>query len=126
MKATGNCPAFVPRQRAVVTRLRTAGTGWICLLAFWGLAGAVALAQGTAPTNAPEKFSNADCLDCHLDPHTTRVVNGKTESLIFPTNAFAHSIHTKLACVSPWHQGSRSRQPVAAAGLHNLPRERGR
>ena len=50
-------------------------------------------------THAPEKFANADCLGCHLDPNTTRVVNGKTESLIFPTNAFQNSVHAKLACV---------------------------
>ncbi|MBU6409613.1 MAG: cytochrome c3 family protein, partial [Verrucomicrobia bacterium] len=47
-------------------------------------------------TNA---FSNDDCLSCHLDPGTTRVVNGKTESLVFPTNVFAMSVHAKLSCV---------------------------
>ena len=88
MTVTDDYPAFIPRQGAVVRRLRFAGLAWICLLAFFWLAGAVALAQGTAPTNAPEKFANSDCLDCHLDPNTTRVVNGKTESLIFPTERF--------------------------------------
>jgi cytochrome b subunit of formate dehydrogenase len=48
---------------------------------------------------AAEKFSNSDCLDCHLDPSTTRKVDGKVESLVFPTNVFQHSVHAKLNCV---------------------------
>jgi len=52
-----------------------------------------------APVKAPEKLTNEDCLGCHLDPTTTRVVNGKTESLVFPKDAFARSVHAKLACV---------------------------
>ncbi len=63
------------------------------------LAAAAAFAQETASTNAPEKFANSDCLGCHLDPNTTRVVNGKTESLVFPTNDFQQSVHANLACV---------------------------
>ena len=30
---------------------------------------------------AAEKFKNTDCLDCHLDPTTTRTVNGQTVKL---------------------------------------------
>jgi cytochrome b subunit of formate dehydrogenase len=72
---------------------------WLCLLAFFWLAGAVALAQETAATNAPERLTNSDCLGCHLEPNMTRLVNGKTESLVFPARAFAHSVHANLACV---------------------------
>ncbi len=47
-----------------------------------------------------ETFANQDCLDCHTDPTTSRVVAGKSESLpIFPTNLFAASVHAKLNCV---------------------------
>src|SRR5215472_16784776 len=45
------------------------------------------------------QFSNTDCLDCHLDPSTTRKVDGKTISLMFPTNSFRKSVHAKLNCV---------------------------
>jgi hypothetical protein len=72
---------------------------WMYLLAWVWFAGATAFAQGTASTNAPEKFANSDCLACHLDPNTTRVVNGKSESLVFPTNDFQRSVHANLACV---------------------------
>jgi hypothetical protein len=72
MTMTGNCPASV-------TRLRSAVTAWVCLPALFLFAGAAALAQETVSPNAPEKFANSDCLACHLDPNTTRVVNGKTE-----------------------------------------------
>jgi len=99
MTATGGYPAFIARQRVSMNRFRTAGTVWLCLLAFFWLAGTSASAQETALTNASGKFANSDCLDCHLDPNTTRVVNGKTESLVFPANAFAHSVHANLACV---------------------------
>src|SRR5208283_1033714 len=30
------------------------------------------LALGLFPAGAAEKFANSDCLDCHLDPTTTR------------------------------------------------------
>jgi hypothetical protein len=53
----------------------------------------------TLSSPAAEKFSNTDCLDCHLDPATTRKVDGKTIALIFPTNAFQKSVHAKLECV---------------------------
>src|SRR5471032_741448 len=81
------------------TRFRMAGIRAFCFLIFFQLAAAVAWSQEPAATNAPPKFANSDCLDCHLDPNTTRTVNGKAESLVFPTNAFAHSVHAKLACV---------------------------
>ncbi|HEY0257094.1 MAG TPA: cytochrome b/b6 domain-containing protein, partial [Candidatus Methylacidiphilales bacterium] len=72
------------------------GARWLCLFALLGLAGLNAAAE--------EKFANADCLTCHLDPTTTRVVNGKTQVLVFPTDAFAHSVHAKLSCVD-CHKG---------------------
>ena len=43
------------------------------------------LCLGTWSGGAAEEFSNSDCLDCHLDPTTTRKVDGKVESLVFPT-----------------------------------------
>ena len=79
-------------------RTRTFGLGWVCVLACLWLAGFSVSAQ--------EKFSNADCLDCHLDPGTTRTVNGKAVSLLFPTNAFQKSVHAKLACVD-CHVGTK-------------------
>ena len=54
----------------------------------------------TTNTNAVEKFSSADCLDCHTDPTTVRIVNGEKIPLaIFPTNGFAKSVHSMLDCV---------------------------
>jgi formate dehydrogenase gamma subunit len=64
---------------------------WICLLICFGLAETCAAAG--------ETFTNADCLECHLDPNTTWSVNGKTVSIIFPTNAFQMSVHAQLGCV---------------------------
>ena len=116
MTASGDGPALVVRRHATATHRRVAGAVWICLLSCFWLAGAVALAQEksptpgkpaenvqakppeTAPAKPPEKFANSDCLDCHLDPNTNRVVNGKTESLVFPKDAFAKSVHAGLAC----------------------------
>ncbi|HXR04447.1 MAG TPA: cytochrome b/b6 domain-containing protein [Verrucomicrobiae bacterium] len=83
--------ATVTGCRAVIAWQWVLGAKWSCLMACLWLAGFSASAQ--------EKFSNADCLDCHLDPSTTRMVNGKTVSLLFPTNAFQKSVHAKLACV---------------------------
>jgi hypothetical protein len=60
---------------------------WLVLmlgLSFSSLSG-----RAATPAAAAAKFSNSDCLDCHLDPATTRVVDGKKESLLFPTNDFA-------------------------------------
>ena len=100
MTVTGDCPPFIARQRAVVSRLRGAGLVWLCLLACFWPAGARCVGPGNGPDQGPpEKFANSDCLGCHLDPNTTRVVNGKTESLVFPAKAFAHSVHANLACV---------------------------
>ncbi len=97
---TNRChPMPVLRHRVVVGWWRIAGPMWIHLLAWVGFAGATAFAQGIASTNAPEQFANSDCLACHLEPNTTRVVNGKTESLVFPTNDFQRSVHANLACV---------------------------
>ena len=54
----------------------------------------------SAATNAAAKFSNSDCLDCHSDPTTTRLVNGEKVSVgNFPTNGFAHSVHSGLDCI---------------------------
>jgi cytochrome b subunit of formate dehydrogenase len=60
------------------------------------------LASATSSVSAALKSS--DCLDCHLDPSTTRKVNGKTASLIFPTNNFAKSVHSQLDCTD-CHEG---------------------
>jgi len=47
---------------------------------------------------------NSDCLDCHLDPTTTRTVGTNSVPLIFPTNDFNKSLHAKLDCVD-CHEG---------------------
>jgi cytochrome b subunit of formate dehydrogenase len=53
-----------------------------------------------AATNAVEKFTSADCLDCHTDSKTMRIVNGEKIPLaIFPTNGFARSVHSQLDCI---------------------------
>ncbi|MBC8096963.1 MAG: cytochrome c3 family protein, partial [Akkermansiaceae bacterium] len=64
---------------------------WLCLL--------LTASLGFIPINAAEKLSNNDCFDCHLDPTTTRKVEGKTVSLVFQTNAFNRSIHAALDCI---------------------------
>ena len=65
------------------------------LLAFAAIAFA-AFQLNAADTN---KFSNSDCLDCHLDSHNTQIVNGQKVPLaIFPTNNFAKSVHSMLDC----------------------------
>jgi cytochrome b subunit of formate dehydrogenase len=53
----------------------------------------------TLAVGAAEKFTNTDCLDCHLDPTTTRTIAGKEVALIFPTNAFNKSLHAQLDCI---------------------------
>ena len=53
---------------------------------------------------AAEKFTNIDCLDCHLDPSTTRTVGTNVIPLLFPTNAFHQSVHAKLDCID-CHEG---------------------
>ena len=56
-----------------------------------------AATPGFAATNAVEKFSSADCLDCHTDPKNTRIVKGEKVALaLFPTNGFAKSVHSSL------------------------------
>jgi cytochrome b subunit of formate dehydrogenase len=57
------------------------------------------LCLGWFSVNAAEKFKNTDCLDCHLDPATTRKVDGKIVPLLFPTNSFQKSVHSMLDCV---------------------------
>lgn len=59
-----------------------------------------AATPGFAATNAVEKFSSADCLDCHTDPKNTRIVNGEKVALaLFPTNGFKKSVHSALDCI---------------------------
>ncbi|HEU6447600.1 MAG TPA: cytochrome c3 family protein [Verrucomicrobiae bacterium] len=55
----------------------------------------VAFQLNAADTN---KISNSDCLDCHADPHNTRVVNGQKIPFVFPTNDFSRSVHSMLDC----------------------------
>ncbi len=52
------------------------------------------------PPAAPERFANADCIDCHSDPTLARTVNGKEVLLqVVETNSLAQSVHASLACV---------------------------
>jgi cytochrome b subunit of formate dehydrogenase len=73
--------------------------------------------------SATEKLTNSDCLDCHLDPATTRKVDGKVVALIFPTNSFQKSVHAKLDCVD-CHTGIKDLvhpnklPPPACIGCH--------
>jgi cytochrome b subunit of formate dehydrogenase len=53
---------------------------------------------------AAEKLTNSDCLDCHLDPTTTRQVGAKVIPLLFPTNGFNKSVHASLDCID-CHEG---------------------
>ncbi len=78
-----------PAARRVVT-----STIILAILWWMGLSGAAAETAASPPA-----FANQDCLDCHLDPTTTRVVNGKKVALLFPTNQFRGSVHAKLNCV---------------------------
>jgi cytochrome b subunit of formate dehydrogenase len=72
----------------------------IRLLAIAFIAGfIVSNLEAGATTNVVEKLSSADCLDCHLDPKTVRLVNGQKISLpVFSTNGFAQSVHSQLDC----------------------------
>jgi hypothetical protein len=52
------------------------------------------------PSPAAERFSIADCMDCHSDATLTRKVQGKDVPLsVVDTNVLAKSIHGKLLCV---------------------------
>ena len=54
-----------------------------------------------------DTFSNQDCLDCHSDPTTSRMVNGKSVPIaVFATNDFRASVHGKLNCVD-CHRGMK-------------------
>jgi len=82
------------RRRSYLWRL------WPALLLPIAISAALAAAPAPHDAGTPAaQFSNTDCLDCHLDPSTTRKVDGKTLSLLFPTNGFARSVHAKLNCV---------------------------
>jgi cytochrome b subunit of formate dehydrogenase len=93
----------------------------------WGGKPAQLLAGGlllfTLAAGAAEKFSNTDCLDCHLDPTTTRTVNGKEIALLFPTNTFNNSLHAQLDCID-CHVGIKDLihesklPPPTCAGCH--------
>jgi cytochrome b subunit of formate dehydrogenase len=62
------------------------------------------LCLGLGAAAAAEPFKSSDCLDCHLDPGTTRKVDGKVVPLLFPTNSFRASVHSQLDCVD-CHEG---------------------
>jgi cytochrome b subunit of formate dehydrogenase len=88
------------------------------------LAFLLALAGGLVlPLTAAEKFKNSDCLDCHLDPTTTRKVGDRVVALVFPTNAFDKSVHAKLDCID-CHEGIKDLvhesklPPPTCAGCH--------
>lgn len=66
---------------------------WLLVLCLFFLGLFTSLASDT------NQFQNADCLDCHSDPTTSRIVNGKNVPLpVFPTNDFCHSVHPGLHC----------------------------
>ena len=83
-----------------------------------------AATPGFAATNAVEKFSSADCLDCHTDPKNTRIVKGEKVALaLFPTNGFKKSVHSALDCID-CHDGikelvhDKNVPPPNCAGCH--------
>jgi cytochrome b subunit of formate dehydrogenase len=63
-----------------------------------------ALVINLATTGLSAQIKTSDCLDCHLDPTTTRKVNGIVVSLVFPTNTFSKSVHSQLDCTD-CHEG---------------------
>ena len=97
--ATGDCPAFVLRRRVVLSRWRAAGAAVALPAGLLRVGGRPCVGPGNGPDQRAGEIRQRDCLGCHLDPNTTRVVNGKTESLVFPTNTFAQSVHAKLDCM---------------------------
>ena len=77
-----------------------------------------------AATNTVEKFSSADCLDCHSDPKNTRIVNGEKVALaVFPKSGFKKSVHSELDCID-CHDGikellhDKNVPPPNCAGCH--------
>ncbi|MDB6058628.1 MAG: Cytochrome b subunit of formate dehydrogenase-like protein [Verrucomicrobiales bacterium] len=81
--------------------LARAGHTFICALAV----GLTCLLSSEPSFGAPASFSNQDCLDCHTDPTTSRMVSGKSVPMaVFPTNDFKTSMHGKLNCVD-CHRG---------------------
>ena len=79
----------------------------------------IGLWLSAAIAGAAEQIKNSDCLDCHLDPTTTRKVDGKVVSLLFPTNSFAKSVHAKLIAwiatreSRKWCTRANCRHPIA-------------
>lgn len=76
------------------------------------------------PAAAPERFANADCLDCHTDPTLSRTIQGKSVPLaVVDTNSLARSVHGQLACVD-CHRGmtdlvhESDLPPAQCAGCH--------
>ncbi len=100
---------------------------WILLAFGFGLSlsAAETAAPAPAPTAAvPERFANADCLDCHTDPKLTRKLQGKDVLLaVVQTNLFEKSVHAKLACVD-CHTGVKelvhegNLPPATCTGCH--------
>ena len=79
-----------------LTNARTAITAGCRRGAIWTLA---ILCWTQAGRLAADTISNQDCLDCHTDPATSRVVAGKSVPLaVFATNAFQNSVHSRLNC----------------------------
>jgi len=101
----------VPYRRAIgagcAQRIPTEGRGALCAsgcaqrspAGLWVAVLLCLLFAGALSGGAAEKLATSDCLDCHLDPGTTRKEAGKTISLVFPTNTFQKSVHAKLDCV---------------------------
>ena len=105
IRRPGRNAARPPEDRCGKSRRRAEGNARlttiaaVCLLVF-----SLVPSAGLAAAGAAVTFKNSDCLDCHLDPTTTRKVNGKDVSLLFPTKAFQGSVHAALDCVD-CHQG---------------------
>jgi cytochrome b subunit of formate dehydrogenase len=104
------------RATVSIPRLAARFSAWLLCLA----AVCMAVSLRAADTNL---IKTADCLDCHLDPGTTRKVAGKIVSLVFPTNSFAKSVHSQLDCVD-CHEGIKDLvhpsklPPPNCAGCH--------
>lgn len=81
---------------------RRQGAVWALALAIaCALPRAVCAADSETPINANAPvLANADCFECHLDPATTRSVNGQEVPLaIIDTNRYELSVHRELRCV---------------------------
>ena len=104
-------------------RWRQTGFRWSALIGLFILG--LAPVPGLTATNTVPALASADCLDCHTDPHNTRMVNGRSEPLaLFPTNGFARSVHSQLDCID-CHDGikemvhDKNVPPPNCAGCHD-------